>query len=89
MRRNLPAGTDEEDTPKSHRARSVPLSDQAMVAFDGLSRREHFTGPDDLVFANVVGQHLNDDVVRDAFYAALEAAALGHLRTKPEPIVFP
>jgi integrase len=88
VRRNLPAGTTEEDTPKSHRARSVPLSDQAMVALDGLSRREHFTGLDDLVFGTVVGGHLSDDVVRDAFYAALEAAELGHLRAKDEPIVF-
>src|SRR5688572_18635649 len=88
VRRNLPAGSTEEDTPKSHRARSVPLSDQAMVALDGLSRREHFTGADDLVFASVVGFHLNDDVVRDAFYAALEAADLGFLRAKAEPIVF-
>jgi len=88
VRRNLPAGASQEDTPKSHRARSVPLSDQAVVALDGLSRREHFTGPDDLVFGTVVGEHLNDDVVRDAFYDALEAAALGHLRAKAEPITF-
>jgi integrase len=26
--------------------------------------------------------------VKDAFYAALEAAGLGHLRTKPEPMTF-
>jgi integrase len=88
VRRNLAAGAVEEDTPKSHRARSVPLSDQAIVAFDGLSRREHFTGPDDLVFGTGTGKHLNDDDVRDAFYAALDAAELGHLRTKAEPIVF-
>ena len=88
VRRNLPAGASEEDTPKSHRARSLPLSDQAMVALDGLSRREHFTGADDLVFGSVVGEHLNDDDVRDRFYDALEAAELGHLRAKAEPIVF-
>jgi integrase len=88
VQRNLPAGTDQEDTPKSHRVRSVPLSDQAAVALDGLSRREHFTGPDDLVFGSQVGGHLNDDTVRDAFYAALERAELGHLRGKADPIVF-
>jgi integrase len=59
-----------------------------MVALDGLSRREHFTGPDDLVFGSIVGRHLNDDDVRDAFYAALDAAELGHLRVKADPIVF-
>jgi integrase len=77
-----------EDTPKSHRVRSVPLSDQAIVALDALSRREHFTGPDDLVFGTVVGRHLLDDDVRDAFYDALDAAELGHLRAKDDPIVF-
>ena len=40
------------------------------------------------MFANVVGEHLSDDVVRDAFYDALVAADLGHLRAKDEPIVF-
>jgi len=88
VRRNLPAGTSDEDTPKSHRVRSVPLSDQAVVALDGLSRREHFTGDDDLVFGSVVGKHLSDDVVRDAFYVALEDAGLGHLRAKDDPIVW-
>ena len=70
VRRNLPAGTAEEEAPKSHRIRSVPLSDQSAVALDGLSRREHFTGDDDLVFCTQVGGHLDDDNVRDAFYAA-------------------
>ena len=77
-----------EDTPKSHRVRSVPLSDQAIVALDALSRREHFTDPGDLVFCTVVGRHLLDDDVRDAFYDALDAAELGHLRAKADPIVF-
>jgi integrase len=80
VRRNLPSGTFQEDTPKSHRVRSVPLSDQAIVALDALSRREHFAGADDLVFPNQRGDHLLDDVVRDAFYDALDTAGLGHLR---------
>jgi integrase len=78
----------EEDTPKSHRVRSVPLSDQAFLALDVLSRREHFTGPDDLVFSSDVGGHLHDDDVRDAFYDALDDAGLGELRAKNDPIVF-
>jgi integrase len=77
-----------EDTPKSHRVRSVPLSDQACVALDALSRRVHFTSPDDLAFCSDVGGHLHDDDVRDAFYDALEAAEFGHLREKDDPIVF-
>jgi integrase len=77
-----------EDSPKSHRRRPVPLSDPAIVALDGSSHREHFTGPDDLVFGNVVGEHSDGDQIRDGFYAALEAAGLGHLREKDNPIVF-
>src|SRR5204863_1794882 len=41
-----------EDTPKSHKVRSVPLIDQTARALDELSRREHFTGDDDRVFVN-------------------------------------
>lgn len=40
------------------------------------------------MFGTVTGEHLNDDNVRDAFYAALEAAELGYLREKDDPIVF-
>ena len=86
VQRNFVRGA--EDTPKSHRVRSVPLADQALVALDGLSRRGDFTGPDDLIFPNDVGGHLLDDDVRDAFYDALEVAGLGHLREKDDPIVF-
>ncbi len=77
-----------EDRPKSHRVRSVPLIDQAARALDQLSRREHFTGDDDLVFGTITGGHLSDDVVRDAFYAAIKSAGLEHLRAKADPIVF-
>jgi integrase len=86
VQRNYVRGA--EDSPKSHRVRSVRLSDQALVALDGLSRREHFTDPDDLVFGSMVGAHLHDDDVRDAFYDALGAAGLGALRAKDDPIVF-
>jgi integrase len=86
VQRNYVEG--EEDSPKSHRRRSVPLSDQAVLALDALSRREHFTGPADLVFCDEVGGHQDDNVVRDEFYDALDAAELGHLREQDEPIVF-
>ena len=39
------------------------------------------------MFGSVVGGHLLDDDVRDRFYGALDAAGLGHLRAKPDPIV--
>lgn len=85
VRRNLPGGVTVEDTPKSHRVRSVPLSDQALVVLDALSRREHFTDPEDLVFPSEVGAYLLADVIRDEFYDALDAAGLGHLRWDGAP----
>lgn len=74
--------------PKSGKVRSVPLIDQAARALDGLSRREHFTGVDDLVFASDVGRPFDDGPLRERFYAALARTGLGHLREKDEPIVF-
>ncbi len=87
VRRNLPANGVER-TPKSGKVRSVPLVDQAARALDELSQREHFTGPDDRVFCSPTGGPVDDSELRDAFYAALVAAGLGHLREKPDPIVF-
>jgi integrase len=83
VQRNFVEG--EEDTPKSHRRRSVPVSDQTVVVLEALSRREHFTGPDDLVLCDEVGHHLDDNTVRDDFYAALERAGLGYLRYVEPP----
>jgi integrase len=74
--------------PKSGKVRSVPLIDQAARAFDGLSVREHFTGPDDLVFCSQTGEHTEEYRMRDAFYGALTAAGLGDRRTKADPMVF-
>ena len=83
VQRNYVEG--EEDTPKSHRRRSVPISDQAMVVLEALSQRAHFMAPDDLVFCDAVGGHFDDNLVRDEFYAALERAGLGHLRFVEAP----
>jgi integrase len=77
----------QEGVTKGKRVRSVPLSDQALVALDGLSRRPRFTAPGDLVFCTEAGAHLTGDSIRDAFYVALTAAGLGHLREKEDPIV--
>jgi integrase len=65
---------------KSGKVRSVPLVDQAARAFDQLSRREHFTGEDDLVFVNDVGDAIEESAMRRRFYRALKRAALEHLR---------
>jgi integrase len=69
-----------EGDPKSGRVRSVPLFDQAARALDGLSRRERFTGADDLVFVDELGGHVDDWRLRRRFHAALERAKLPRLR---------
>jgi integrase len=78
VRRSFTRG--EEGPPKSGKVRSVPLVDQAARALDQLSRREHFTDEDDLVFVNVVGEAFEESAMRRRFYAALKAAELGHIR---------
>jgi integrase len=66
--------------PKSGKVRSVPLIDQAAAAFDRLSRREHFTDPDDLVFCSETGTYIDESALRRRYYAALERAGVKHLR---------
>ena len=66
--------------PKSGRVRSVPLIDDVARALDGRSRREHFTGADDLAFPNAVGDPLDDSALRRRFYRALERAGLKRIR---------
>jgi len=74
--------------PKSQRVRSVPMSDQVARVLDGLSRRDGNSRPDDLVFSPGYNVPFHHDTVRKRFYAALEAAGLGRLRAKADPIVF-
>jgi len=74
--------------PKSGLVRSVPLIDQAARALDGLSRREHFTAPGDLVFATLTGGHLDDCTLRRAFKRAVKAAGLGHKLVESPPLRF-
>jgi integrase len=76
------------DRPKSSYVRSVPMADQVAAALDGLSRRPHFTGPDDFLFATDLGRASEDGRIRRSFYAALDEAGLGHLRTKENPLRF-
>ena len=78
----------QQGPPKSGHVRSVPLIDQAMEPLDRLSRREHFTSSNDLVFAGIVGGHLDGSALRKRFYTALDRAGLEAMRTKPAPITF-
>lgn len=69
-----------EKTPKSGKVRSVPLVGELIAPLDGLSRREHFTGEDDLVFCSAVGEHLDAWGLRRRYAAALKAAGLRSVR---------
>jgi integrase len=69
-----------ESTPKSGRVRSVPMIDQVARPLDELSRREWFTGDEDLVFCNDVGDHFEDSALRRRFYAARARAGLKPIR---------
>jgi integrase len=69
-----------ESSTKSGRVRRVPLADQAAAALDRMSRREHFTSPDDLVFCNVFGRPLDDSALRRRYRRAQAAADVRPLR---------
>jgi integrase len=90
VRRNAPSSApgNAEKAPKSDLVRSVPLTDQAGRVVEALSHREHFTGDSDRVFPSPTGGVIDGGKIRDAFYDALAAAGLGHLREKDEPIVW-
>lgn len=81
-----PAGS-EVRSPKSKKGRGVPLIAPAIAALDRVSQMGRPTGPDDLVFPNLNGGMQDVGRVRDAFYAALKRAGLGHLRERTKPIV--
>jgi integrase len=68
-----------ESSTKSGRIRRVPLADQAG-ALDRMSRREHFTSPDDLVFCNEFGRPLDGSALRRRYKRAHVAADVRPLR---------
>jgi integrase len=78
VRRSFTRGR--EGPPKSGKVRSVPLVDQAGAALDRLSRRERWTGESDLVFVNLVGEHLERSTMRRRYVKALERAGLKTIR---------
>jgi integrase len=80
VRRSWSQRARKEKSPKSGRVRSVPLVAELIAPLDALSRREHFTGPDDLVFCTQVGEHLNADVLRRRYAVALKRAGLRPIR---------
>lgn len=69
-----------ESSPKSGRGRSVPMVADVATALARMSQREQFTSDADLVFAGVVGGHLDSNRVRAVYHKALERADLRRLR---------
>jgi integrase len=59
-----------------------PVTREAFIALDELSRREWFTGPHDFVFCGPAGDPIDDSALRRRFRLARDAAGLPfhHLR---------
>lgn len=74
--------------PKSGKARSVPLIPLAIEALERVRAAALATGPLDLVFPSLDGGMFDAGRVRTAFYDALDAADLGYLREKSNPMTF-
>lgn len=70
----------EMSSTKSGKVRRVPLAGQAAAALERLSRRIDFTGPNELVFCNVLGRRLDGSALRRRFKRARDAAGLRALR---------
>jgi integrase len=67
-------------TPKSGKVRAVPLAPDVAAAIAGLSRRDAWTGDDDLVFASETGSYLDSSALRRRYKQALSAVGLRDLR---------
>lgn len=80
VRRSWSQAAKAEKAPKSGKVRSVPLVPNLIGPLDRLSRREHFTGEDDLVFVGESGGHLCGWTVRRRYVAALKRAGLRQVR---------
>ena len=73
-------GRGRRGSPKSYRARSVPLMPQVARVLTQLRAREHFTADDDLVFPNTVGGVLDYDRLYKRYKAAQTRAGLRSLK---------
>lgn len=74
------SGDREVASTKSGKARQVPLSDQALVALERLSRREHFTSPDDYVLVSRDGDRISTQALAKRAKRAMQQAGLPPLR---------
>jgi integrase len=67
-------------TPKSGKARSVPLAPEVAHALARLTDRENRNGDDDLVFAALAGGYLDGSALRRRYGTALARAGLRPVR---------
>jgi integrase len=67
---------DTESSTKSRQMRTVPLAEQAILAFRNLLERRNFTGRTDFVFVRPDGRSLDRSAVRHRFVAAQKAAGV-------------
>ncbi|MDX6701997.1 MAG: hypothetical protein QOK49_1020 [Baekduia sp.] len=101
VRRNAPSSLPSsagDKAPKSGRVGSVPLIPQAAATLEALTRRRLdpddenaepvYVGDLDFVFASFDGRMADIEPARAAFYRALAAVGLGHLREQRPPIRF-
>lgn len=79
-RRSWSARIKREKSRKGNKVVSVPMVDELIPWLDRLSQRKHFTGPDDLVFCDDVGEHLNVKSLADRFHTALRRAGVRRVR---------
>jgi integrase len=66
--------------PKSGRIRSVPMAPDVATTLARLTRREHWTADDDLVFPGQGGAHLDASALYRRYKLALRRAGLRDLR---------
>jgi integrase len=74
VQRAISAGV--EKAPKGRRGRQLPLPRPGAAALARLGRRGDFTGPDDYVFCNRFGDHLDPSALRRRYKRAAAAAGL-------------
>jgi integrase len=101
VRRNAPASLPAsagDKAPKSGRVGSVPLIPQAATTLEALTRRRldpdddrmlpAYVGDLDFVFPAFDGRMADIEPARHAFYRALAAVGLGHMREQSPPVRF-
>ena len=67
-------------TPKSGKGRAIPMIEPVARTLARLRKRDHMTGPDDLVLPGPLGGYLDDSALRRRYKTARDDAGLRPLR---------